>query len=50
MIYIHKDIIYQHKMYKFIKRMLDKKRVTNKVIDAHDLDTVKSLDVKEEDV
>ena len=50
MIYIHKDIIYQHKMYKFIKRMLDKKRVTNKVIDAHDLDTVKSLDVKDEDV
>tara|TARA_R100000005_G_C4952721_1_gene172500 strand:+ start:93 stop:1040 length:948 start_codon:yes stop_codon:yes gene_type:complete len=50
MIYIHKDIIYTHSHYKFIKRILDKKKISNTIIDAHDLDSIKSLDVKDDDV
>ena len=50
MIYIHKDIIYTQPLYKFIKRILDKKKISNTVIDAHDLDFVNSLDIKDDDV
>jgi hypothetical protein len=50
MIYIHKDIIYTRPLYKFIKSILDKKKISNTVIDAHDLDFVNSLDVKDDDV
>ena len=50
MIYIHKDIIYTQPLYKFIKRILDKKRIPNKIIDAHDMDVVKSLEVKNDDI
>ena len=50
MIYIHKDIIYTKPYYKFIKRILDKKRIPNTIIDAHDLDFINSLDVKDNDV
>jgi hypothetical protein len=50
MIYIHKDIIYTKPLYKFIKRILDKKKISNTVIDAHDLDFVNSLDIKDDDV
>jgi len=51
MIYIHKDIIYSDlKYHNYIKKILDRKRISNKVIDAHDLDVVKSLDVNDEDV
>ena len=50
MIYIHKDIIYTQPLYKFIKSILDKKKISNKIIDAHDLDFVNSLDIKDEDV
>ena len=50
MIYIHKDIIYTRPLYKFIKSILDKKKISNTVIDAHDLDFVNSLDVKNDDV
>ena len=50
MIYIHKDIIYTQPLYKFIKSILDKKKISNKIIDAHDLDFINSLDVKDDDV
>ena len=50
MIYIHKDIIYTKPYYKFIERILDKKRIPNTIIDAHDLDFINSLDVKDDDV
>ena len=50
MIYIHKDIIYTRPLYKFIKSILDKKKISNTVIDAHDLDFVNSLDIKDDDV
>jgi hypothetical protein len=50
MIYIHKDIIYTKPYYKFIERILDKKRIPNTIIDAHDLDFVNSLDIKDDDV
>ena len=50
MIYIHKDIIYTQPLYKFIKRILDKKKISNTVIDTHDLDFVNSLDIKDDDV
>lgn len=50
MIYIHKDIIYTQPLYKFIKRILDKKKISNQIIDAQDIDFVKSLDVKDDDV
>ena len=50
MIYIHKDIIYTKPYYKFIERILDKKRIPNTIIDAHDLDFINSLDVKDNDV
>ena len=50
MIYIHKDTIYTQPLYKFIKRILDKKKISNTVIDAHDLDFVNSLDIKDDDV
>jgi len=50
MIYIHKDIIYPRIRYKFIKMILDKKRIPNTIIDAHDLDCVNSLDIKDDDV
>ena len=50
MIYIHKDTIYTQPLYKFIKRILDKKKISNIVIDAHDLDFVNSLDIKDDDV
>jgi len=50
MIYIHKDIIYTRPHYKFIKSILDKKKISNTVIDAHDLDFVNSLDIKDDDV
>ncbi len=50
MIYIHKDIIYTRPHYKFIESILDKKRIPNTIIDAHDLDSIKSLDVKDDDV
>ena len=50
MIYIHKDIIYTRPLYKFIKSILDKKKISNTFIDAHDLDFVNSLDVKDDDV
>jgi len=50
MIYIHKDIIYTQPLYKFIKQILDKKKISNTVIDAHDLDFVNSLDIKDDDV
>ena len=50
MIYIHKDVIYDFKIYNYIKNILDKKRVPSKLIDAHDFDLVNSLDVKNDDV
>ena len=50
MIYIHKDIIYTQPLYKFIKRILDKKKISNQIIDAQDIDFVKSLDIKDDDV
>ena len=50
MIYIHKDIIYTQPYYQFIKKILDKKKISNEIIDAHDLDFVNSLDVKDDDV
>ncbi len=51
MIYIHKDVIYPDlKYHNHIKRMLDRKRISNKVVDVHDMDLVKSLDVKDEDI
>ena len=50
MIYIHKDIIYTQPYYKFIERILDKKKIPNQIIDAHDLNYVNSLDVKDDDV
>ena len=50
MIYIHKDIIYTHPHYKFIKSILDKKKISNTIIDAHDLDFIKSLDIQDDDV
>jgi hypothetical protein len=50
MIYIHKDIIYTQPLYKFIKQILDKKKISNTVIDTHDLDFVNSLDIKDDDV
>jgi hypothetical protein len=50
MIYIHKDIIYTRPHYKFIKKILDKKKISNEIINAHDLDFINSLDVKEDDV
>ena len=50
MIYIHKDIIYTQPYYQFIKKILDKKKISNTFIDAHDLDFVNSLDVKDDDV
>ena len=51
MIYIHKDIIYTQPLYKFIKSILDKKKIPNQIIDAHDLNfIVNSLDVKDDDV
>ena len=50
MIYIHKDIIYTRPHYKFIKSILDKKKISNDIIDAHDLDFINSLDVKDDDV
>ena len=50
MIYIHKDIIYTEPHYKFIERILDKKGIPNTIIDAHDLDFINSLDVKDDDV
>jgi len=50
MIYIHKDIIYTQPYYKFIKRILDKKKISNTVIDAHDLDFINTLNIKDDDV
>ena len=50
MIYIHKDIIYTEPHYKFIERILDKKGIPNTIIDAHDLDFINSLDVKDDDI
>jgi len=50
MIYIHKDIIYTQPYYQFIKKILDKKKISNEIIDAHDLDFINSLDVKDDDV
>ena len=50
MIYIHKDIIYTYPYYKFIKRILDKKRIHSTIIDAHELDFINSLDVKDDDI
>ena len=50
MIYIHKDIIYTRPLYKFIRSILDKKKISNTVIDAHDLEFVNSLDIKDGDV
>jgi len=50
MIYIHKDIIYTRPYYRFIERILDKKRIPNTIIDAHDIDFINSLEVKEDDV
>ena len=38
------------KYYQFIKKILDKKKISNEIIDAHDLDFVNSLDVKDDDV
>ncbi len=50
MIYIHKDIIYTRPHYKFTERILDNKKIPNTIIDAHDLDFVNSLDIKDDDV
>ena len=51
MIYIHKDIIYgRAQLWHWIKIILDRKRIPNKIIDAHDMDLVKSLDVKDDDI
>ena len=50
MIYIHKDIIYTRPHYKFTERILNKKKIPNTTIDAHDLDFINSLDVKDDDV
>ena len=50
MIYIHKDIIYTQPLYRFIKKILDEKKISNTIIDAHDLDFINSLDVKDDDV
>ena len=51
MIYIHKDIIYgRAQLWHWIKIILDRKKIPNKIIDAHDMDLVKSLDVKDDDI
>ena len=50
MIYIHKDVIYDFKIHNHVKRILDRKRIPNKLIDAQDSDLVKSLDIKNEDI
>tara|TARA_Y100000310_G_scaffold12591_1_gene13016 strand:+ start:198 stop:1166 length:969 start_codon:yes stop_codon:yes gene_type:complete len=48
--YLHKDVLYEDQAWKTVKFLLDVKKISNEVVDMHNIESIKQLNVSSDDI